>query len=113
MPLEDSTRIRHMIEAAPEALSYCADMDEDAFRNDRRTQRAVVQCIQVIGEAANRVADVTQSQSTGVPWDQIVGMRHRIVHTYFDIDLALVWQVIKKDLQPLIDELRKWEREQS
>jgi uncharacterized protein with HEPN domain len=40
-------------------------------------------------------------------------MRHRIVHTYFDIDLALVWQVIKKDLQPLIDELRKWEREQS
>lgn len=109
MPLDDAIRIRHIIEAAEEALSFCADMDESDFMADRRTQRAVVQCIEVIGEAARMVTHPTREQIPAVPWHQIVGMRHRVVHVYFDIDLRLVWEVVARDLKPLVAALRDWE----
>lgn len=112
MPLDDAIRIRHIIEAAEEAQTFCEGMDETAFRADRRTQRAVVQCIEVIGEAARMVSEPTRAAVPGVPWQQIVGMRHRIVHVYFDIDLMLVWAVVEKDLVPLIRALREWEDQQ-
>ena len=112
MPLDDAIRIRHIIEAAEEALSFCEGMDEGGFRSDRRTQRAVVQCIEVIGEAARMVSEATRKQVPAVPWEQIVGMRHRIVHVYFDIDLLLVWAVVEQDLRPLIQALRTWEDDQ-
>jgi uncharacterized protein with HEPN domain len=100
------------MEAAESALRFCADMDEQAFRGDEKTQRAVIQCIEVIGEAARNVTDQTRIQLPGVPWVQIVGMRHRIAHAYFAIDPALVWQVVAKDLHPLLADLRDWESKQ-
>ncbi|MHB1157529.1 MAG: HepT-like ribonuclease domain-containing protein [Phycisphaerales bacterium] len=106
MPLDDIIRIRHIIEAAEEALSFCDGMSESDFLADRRTQRAVVQCIEVIGEAARMVSQPAREQLPTVPWHQIVGMRHRIVHVYFDIDLKLVWEVVARDLAPLIKALR-------
>lgn len=113
MPLDDAIRIRHMIEAAEEAMGFCEGMSESSFFADRRTQRAVVQCIEVIGEATRMVSQATRDQVPAVPWQQIVGMRHRIVHVYFDIDLRLVWQVVERDLRPLVDALRAWETDQS
>ncbi len=110
MPLDDRGRIRHMIDAAESALSFCQGMDESDFRADERTHRAVIQCIEVIGEAARNVSDDVRQQTPSVPWSQIVGMRHRMAHVYFDINLSLVWQVVAKDLTPLVDELKKWER---
>jgi len=113
MPLDDATRVRHIIEAATEAMSFCEGMDFAGFEKDRCVQRAVVQCIEVIGEAARYTSDATRHQIPGVPWTQIVGMRHRIVHVYFDIDLSLVWEVVARDLKPLIDALRAWESAQA
>jgi len=70
---------------------------------------AVVQCLLVVGEAANHLADDTRDQLKQFPWDKIVRMGHRLVHGFFDIDLSLVWQVVDHDLQPLIEALRAWE----
>ena len=108
MPLDDVTRIRHMVEAAQSARGFCAEMDEAQFRKDERTYRAVVQCLEVTGEAARFVSDATREQTPTVPWAQIVGMRHRLAHTYFDINLELVWVVVERDLEPLLDALRAW-----
>ena len=68
-------------------------------------RRAVVHCIQEIGEAAARISPETRAVVAGVPWKQIVGMRHRIVHEYFNVDTNLVWEVLDRDLQPLIEAL--------
>ena len=65
-------------------------------------RRAVVHCIQEIGEAAAQVSEESRRQTPDIPWPQIVGMRHRLVHVYFAINLDLVWEVIVRDLPPLI-----------
>ncbi len=79
-------------------------MDLAAFEGDTRTQDAVIRSIEIIGEAANktRVADPDfAAQHPDVPWDVMYGMRNRIVHDYFDVDLQVVWQTIQRDLPVL------------
>ncbi len=112
MLLDDLTRVRHMIEASEDALTFCEGMDEAAFRSDKRTCRAVIQCIEVIGEAANGLSDSARGQMHDVSWQKIIGMRHRLIHAYFDINLSLVWEVVVKDLPPLCSALRAWEQAQ-
>ena len=68
-------------------------------------RRAVVNCIQEIGEAASRVSRPGRLAAPKLPWPQIVGMRHRVVHAYFDIDHDLVWEVLDRDLKPLVTAL--------
>ncbi|MBI1337563.1 MAG: DUF86 domain-containing protein [Phycisphaera sp.] len=108
MPLDDRTRFLHMIDAAEAALRYCRDMDSHAFRSNDMVQRAVFQCIEVIGEAASHITPVTREQLPEVPWKQIVGMRHQLVHVYFVIDVDLVWAVVTDDLPPLVAALHTW-----
>jgi uncharacterized protein with HEPN domain len=107
--MNDAERIHHMLDAAQSALAFCEGMDEAAFESDERTQRAVVQCIQVIGEAARHVSDDTRQQLPAVPWNQVVGMRHRMIHVYFYIDVSLVWQVVEHELEPMVNVLRHWQ----
>lgn len=96
--------LRHMIDAIDRATLYVAGMDIQAFLQDTRTQDAVVRSIEIIGEAANktRVADpVFAARHPEIPWNLIYGMRNRIVHDYFEVDLEVVWQTIERDLPGL------------
>lgn len=68
-------------------------------------RRALKDCIQEIGEAATKVSDDSRSRAPNVPWRQIVGMRHRIVHVYYDIDTNALWEVAVNHLTPLITAL--------
>lgn len=96
--------LQHILEAIDRATSYVSGMDLAAFEGDTRTQDAVIRSIEIIGEAANktRVADPDfAAQHPDVPWDVMYGMRNRIVHDYFDVDLQVVWQTIQRDLPVL------------
>lgn len=66
---------------------------------------AVLKSIEIIGEAASRVSDETRSLLPDLPWDQMVGIRNRLVHGYFDIDHERVWTTVKDDLGPLVRRL--------
>jgi len=101
-----------MVETARSALRLCDSMDEASFKADERTHRAVVQCTEVIGEAARHVSESTRQEIPAVPWHQIVGMRHRVIHMYFHIDLSLVWHVVEHELPPLVEALAAWREEQ-
>ena len=68
---------------------------------------ALLKSLEIIGEAANGVSSVTQNRYPGIPWRDIIGMRNRLVHVYFDVDLDLVWDTIRTDLPPLIVELER------
>ena len=63
---------------------------------------ALVKAVEIIGEAALQTSEVTRAHLPGVPWEDIVGMRHRLVHAYFDINLDVVWKTVQADLPPLI-----------
>jgi uncharacterized protein with HEPN domain len=66
----------------------------------------VVRHLQIIGEAASRISVNTQMRFPEVPWGKMIGMRHVLVHGYFEIDLEIVWSVIEKDLPSLKEQIK-------
>jgi uncharacterized protein with HEPN domain len=75
--------------------------------DERMLSLALVRLIEIMGEAANNISEPCQAKYLKIPWRQIVGMRNRIVHAYFDIDLDIIWQVITEDLGSLLIEVEK------
>jgi uncharacterized protein with HEPN domain len=68
---------------------------------------ALVKAIEIIGEGAYQLSPGARVKVPGVPWDKIIGMRHRLVHAYFDINLNILWKTVQEGLPPLITELEK------
>ncbi len=85
-------------------------MDAAAFEQGSRTQDAVIRALEIVGEAANKArvaAPALQSSAPEIPWDVTYGMRNRIVHDYFEVDLDVVWQTIQRDLPVLRPQIVK------
>lgn len=99
----------HMIGAAEAAVSYIHGMDRAHFETDRRTQQAVLHNFMILGEASTQLAqqapDVIASHPE-VPWQSMRGMRNRIAHGYFEVDLEVVWTTIQLALPALLIQLR-------
>jgi len=97
-----------MLEAAGLACSYVEGMSREAFFADKRTQQAVIMNLLLIGEAATLLlrdhADVVGAHAD-VPWRNMKGMRNRIAHSYFDINLEVVWETVRSALPDLISHL--------
>jgi uncharacterized protein with HEPN domain len=96
--------LQHILEAIDRATGYISGMDFDAFERDTRTQDAVIRSVEIIGEAAKRVRSsdpAFAARYSQIPWDVMYGMRNRIVHDYFEIDLKVVWQTVISDLPTL------------
>jgi uncharacterized protein with HEPN domain len=105
MNKDDQIRLRHMLDAAHEAVAFTQHETRASLDNDRKLLLALVKDIEIIGEAASRVSEALQQTSSEIPWAQIVGMKNRLIHAYFDIDKETVWRTITEDLPPLIVEL--------
>ncbi len=88
-------------EAIERAARYTAGMSFEAFAEDEKTIDAVVRNMEIIGEAANRLPDDFREQHSDIEWYKIVGLRNRIVHEYFGIDLQIIWQILERDLPAL------------
>lgn len=100
--------LAHMLEAIDLACSYVDGLDEPGFLADRRTQQAVILNIVVLGEAATKLANdhpAFVALYEDVPWQSMRGMRNRMAHGYFDIDLGIVWQTVKSSLPSLAERL--------
>ena len=63
---------------------------------------SLMKLVEIVGEAASQITDGGQAVAPDIPWADIVGMRHRLVHAYFDINLDILWQTVRHDLPPLI-----------
>ncbi|MDE0006169.1 MAG: DUF86 domain-containing protein [Rhodospirillaceae bacterium] len=105
MRRDQAAYVLDMLIAAREAVGFAEDLTFEAFVADRRTQLSVVKSIEIVGEAASRVDDEIRQAHPAIPWQDIVGMRNRLVHGYFDIDLRLVWDTVGTDLPELIGHL--------
>ncbi|MGA9377695.1 MAG: DUF86 domain-containing protein [Phormidium sp.] len=102
--VDDLTRLKHIRDAAMTAINFVKDRTREDLNNEQMLSLALVRLIEIIGEAANNVSLPCQTSYPQIPWRGIIGMRNRIVHAYFDVDLDIVWQVVKNDLP----ELLKW-----
>ena len=101
LPESDQVRLRHMLDAAREALQYAQGKSREDLDQDTMLFRALVKCIEIIGEAATRVTTQTKEQVPVIPWAQILGMRNRLIHAYFDVNKNTVWGAIEEDLPAL------------
>ena len=100
--------LEHIRQAASDACGFIQGMGKDEFLADKRTQSAVVMSLVIIGEAATQLMDhhpALVAQHPGVPWRSMRGMRNRIAHGYFDIDLDIVWETVRAALPSLLDRL--------
>ncbi|MHC4974003.1 MAG: HepT-like ribonuclease domain-containing protein [Planctomycetota bacterium] len=103
----DEVRLRHMVDAAQDAISFARGRSRSDLDGDRQFVLALVQCVQMVGEAAGRVSEETRSRLPDLPWAAIVGMRNRLVHGYYDIDHDEVWNTVANDLPPLVEALTR------
>lgn len=96
--------LNHMRQAIADAQSFTEDMAREDFLQDKRTQQAVVMSLIVLGEAATKVMDQCPAfaeQHKHIPWRSMRGMRNRIAHGYFDINLEVVWETVQVALPAL------------
>ena len=107
MHRDDLIRIRHMLDAAKEALSFAQNKSRADLDSDRMLVLSIVKSVEIIGEAASKVTQETRETYTELPWANIIAMRNRLIHVYFDIDLDRVWDTVTDDLPPLISSLGK------
>ena len=105
MSAEDLVRLRHMVEAAQSAINFMSGRDRADLNQDRMLLFAVTRAIEIVGEAASKMSDETRSAHDGIPWKAIVGMRNRLVHAYFDINVDVVWQTVTVEIPHLLPEL--------
>ena len=107
MQKDDPVRLRHMLDAAREAELFAQNKTRSDLDADRKLVLALVKDIEIIGEAAANVTDKCQENTPQIPWSNITGMRNRLVHAYFDINLDILWKTVIEDLPSLVDELEQ------
>ncbi len=99
----------HLQQAAADACSFVEGLSKEDFLADKRTQQAVIMSLIVIGEAATKIMDQHAEfadRHPEVPWRSMRGMRNRIAHGYFDINLEVVWDTVQTALPELLERLR-------
>ncbi|MHB8893944.1 MAG: HepT-like ribonuclease domain-containing protein [Candidatus Geothermincolia bacterium] len=101
MTKDDSIYLDHILESSTKIQHYTYELDEKQFNDDELVQDGVNRQLQIIGEAAKRLSDETRQKYPSVEWKDIAGMRDKLVHDYFGVDLAAVWDTVKEDLPVL------------
>lgn len=107
MPTDDLTYVGHMLDIARKAIGKVQGKTRKDFDEDENLRLALAHLLQTIGEAARQVSQPFQAAHPSAPWKAIIGMRHKVVHDYLNVDEDVVWRTVTQELPPLIAELEK------
>ena len=99
--------LEDIAEAIRRIRLYVQNMDYDAFVRDTKTQDAVIRNIEIIGEAARNIPELIREDNPSIPWKQISGTRDRLIHDYFGTNLDIVWNIVDKELSPLLEGIQE------
>ena len=94
----DELYVIHILDAIAAIEQYCDGVSHDAFLHNRLLQDGVVRELEIIGEASKQLAGAFRVKFLHIPWEDITGMRDKLIHEYFGVDLELVWKTVKEDL---------------
>ncbi len=101
-----ATRLRHMVDAAERAVSFCRDRSRRDLDNDDMLRLALLRLLEVLGEAARHVPSDVRELAPAVAWRQIIGTRDRLIHGYDNVSSDIIWSIVRTELLPLIAQLR-------
>lgn len=102
LPPKDLIRLRHMIEAARQLLAFVQGRQQSDLAADLQFSFAVQRAMEILGEAAAQVSQETRQRLPMIPWLDIVGIRNRLIHAYFQVDDKVVWETVTRDLPVLL-----------
>lgn len=101
MSRDISLYLSDIIESIDDVTGFTKDMDYEDFLNDKKTIHAVMNCIEIIGEASKNVPAEIQQKKPDIPWKDMARMRDKCIHFYFGVDYTILWDTVKKNLPPL------------
>lgn len=99
--------LQDILEAMDNIESFIGGMAFDQFAADDKTSSAVLRKLEVIGEAAKAIPEDVRAKHAAVPWREMAGMRDRLIHSYFGVDMALVWTAVKERIPAVRPEVQK------
>ena len=98
--------LNDICESIRRIVTYTNGMDYEAFLSDTKTQDAVVRNLEVLGEAAKNISGALKVKYPKLPWKDLAGVRDKLIHHYFGVNLEIVWCIVTDDLPPLKDEIK-------
>jgi len=104
---DDSVRIRHILDSAREAIAFSKGRRRADLDTNRKLNLSLVRLLEIIGEAARGISLEFRECHPDLPWKSMVGMRDRLIHGYFDINLDVVWETVTDDLPELVAKVEK------
>ena len=107
MKRDDAVYLHHILDAIGLIEEYTKGMSENEFLANSMAHDAVVRQMEIIGEAARNIADEFREKHSRLPWGKMIGIRNKIIHEYFNINYAIVWDTLKDDLPLLKKSIKK------
>jgi len=104
-PDSDISRLQHMLDAVREILEFVEGRDRQSLSEDRPLQHLITRNFQILGEAASRISEDYRAAHPEIPWREMIDLRNRLVHAYFDVNLDIVWSTVQQDLPRLLPQL--------
>ncbi len=102
----DTDFLLHITEAINRTIKYTDGMNYEEFVQDTKTHDAVIRNIEIIGEAAKNISDDIKISYDEIPWKNMAGMRDRLIHHYFGVNLSIVWTVVKEELPSVNEQIQ-------
>lgn len=93
--------LQDIFDSIKDIEDFTRNMDFEDFARDKKTINAVIRSIEVIGEAAKHIPKSIRDKYPSIPWRKMAGMRDKLIHEYFGVDVKILWKTIKKDIPPL------------
>lgn len=93
--------LKDIQDALEKIQEFIAGLDFEGFAKDEKTTFAVIRALEIIGEAARKIPKSVRSSFPDIPWQDMTGMRDKLIHDYFGVDLRVVWKTLQIDLPPL------------
>jgi uncharacterized protein with HEPN domain len=98
----DEAYLLDILLAARRSREFITGLTREAIKESKLHQDAIMRTLEIIGEAAGKVSQETKNAHPEIPWNDLIGMRNRLIHEYFRIDLEKVWDTVQKDIPALI-----------
>ncbi len=107
MENKDLVRLNHMLDSTQAILSFTKGKRRTSLDANRLLLSAILRELEIIGEAASRISEATKKKHPNLPWKELVGMRNRLIHAYFDVDHDIIWKTIREYLPSFLQELEE------
>jgi len=93
--------LKDILDSIDDIESFIGSMSFEEFKKDKKTINAVVRSIEVIGEATKNIPRTLKDKHKEIPWKRMAGMRDKLIHEYFGVDVEILWKTVKEDIPPL------------